>query len=201
MKALPFIPAFSELSPEDLEGIPGLERAVEHWTDGFPAPALWFETVRESWGAPGLAARRGSEVVGFALYGPPEHFARRRRYPLPSMDEGALLLADLEGEARIRKHLLVRTLRELKARGAGPVEAVATAVSLPHHVDAGFLKANGWEVVRRRGIYVLMRCELENTVEVGELARGLLDRVRLPSLSGSPSPAFRAGEHRSHAAR
>jgi hypothetical protein len=196
MKALPFIPSVSEIVGEDFDLSPELSGAVAHWTDGCPDPAGWLEEVRERWGGAGLIARRGDEALGFALYGPPEYFPRVARYSVSPPGEGAVLLADVEGDARIRKQLLVRVLRDLKQRGCGPVEAVAGLVSLPHHVESRFLLENGWEVVRRQGVYALMRVELDNAVEVGDLARGLLERMKLPVISRSPSPALRARSHR-----
>jgi hypothetical protein len=59
-------------------------------------------------------------------------------------------------------------------------------------VPTSFLLESGWKPVRRgwrRGsLYTLARTDLGSAVEVGELARGLVGRVKLPKLK-APNPA------------
>jgi hypothetical protein len=59
-------------------------------------------------------------------------------------------------------------------------------------VSTPFLLESGWKPVRRgwhRGSpYTLARTDLGSAVEVGEMARGLVGRVKLPHLK-APNPA------------
>jgi len=138
--------------------------------------------------------RRGSEVLGYAVYAPLEHLPRALSYPLGPPSRDAVLLARATGDSRTRKHLLARVLRELKLRGVGVVEAIGSDAGLAdHHLATRHLTESGWEPVDRgyyRGLYyTLTRVELGSTVEVGELARGLIGRVKIPSLGRVPAPA------------
>ena len=164
---------------------------VSYWTEGEFTAEDWFAEVSETWGTAGFAVRRGDDVLGFAVYGPPERLPRARKYPVGVVGEDAALLAYLEGDARTERRLLVRVMRDLKLRGFGGVEAIASDAGKPLHVPTRFLLESGWTPVRRgwRG-YTLARADFGNTVEVGKLARGLVGRVRLPAIKSlSPDPA------------
>jgi hypothetical protein len=147
--------------------------------------------------------RRGGEVQGFVVYGPPERLARAARYPLGPIDDEAVLLAYAGGDVRTRRRLLVRMLRELRQRGVARVEAIASDRGVSHHVPTSFLLESGWQPVRRApyrmSYYTLAHIDLKSAVEVGELARALVGRVKLPGLK-SPVPGALArttGEQRS----
>lgn len=130
--------------------------------------------------------RRGGEVQGFVLYGPPGRLERAALYPVGPLDEEAVLLASVVGDARTRRRLLVRMLRDVRGRGVGRVEAISSDHGAPHHVPTPFLLESGWRPVRRayyrRGFYTLAHIDLKSAVEVGELARALVGRVKLPGL-------------------
>jgi hypothetical protein len=95
-------------------------------------------------------------------------------------------------------------LRDLRHRGVGRVEAISSDRGEPHHVPTPFLLESGWRPVSRAyhgtGYYTLARIDLKSAVEVGELARSLVGRVKLPGLKtrvpmpGVLAPA--AGERR-----
>src|SRR4028119_1516891 len=127
-------------------------------------------------GAPVIGGRRGAEVLGFAVYGPQRYLPRAGRYPVGPLSEDAALLAYLEGDVRTCRHLLVRVMRDLKLRGFGGVEAVASDLGLPRHVSTRFLSQSGWKPVCRgwrMGLpYTLMRADYRATVEGGERRRG-----------------------------
>jgi hypothetical protein len=82
-------------------------------------------------------------------------------------------------------------MRNLKLRGFGGVEAITSDLGLPWHVPTQFLLGSGWKPVRRGLLagcpYTLMRADFGSTVEVGELARELVGRVKLPVLK-APAP-------------
>lgn len=181
----------SEISAEDAGEVPGLEAVISYWTGDQYSAREWFHKLNGSWGTAGFVVRRGDEVQGFVVFGPPECLARASRYPLGPIDEEAALLAYAEGDARTRRRLLVRMLRNLRQRGVGRVEAIASDRGVSHHVPTSFLLESGWQPVRRapygRSYYTLARIDLKSAVEVGELARSLVGRVKLPGLK-APLP-------------
>jgi hypothetical protein len=186
MRPIPFIPTVAEISAEEAGGIRGLEAVVSYWTEGAYSAEEWFGEVSASWGPAGFVLRRGEEVLGFAVYGPPEYLPRSCRFPVGPLGEDAGLLAYLKGDARTRRHLLVRVMRDLRLRGFGGVEAIASDLGRSRHVPTRFLSESGWKPVgrdQRAGCpYTLMRADFGSTVEVGELARELVGRVKLPVL-------------------
>ena len=192
MRPIPFMPTVSEIGAEEVGEIQGLEAIISYWTEGANSAEDWIREVVHSWGTAGFVKRRGDEVLGFAVYGPQRYLPRAGRYPVGPLSEDAALLAYLEGDVRTCRHLLVRVMRDLKLRGFGGVEAVASDLGLPRHVSTRFLSESGWKPVRRgwrTGLpYTLMRADFGNTVEVGELARGLMGRVKLPVLKAPPVP-------------
>ena len=192
MRPIPFMPTVSEISAGEAGEIQGLEAVISYWTEGASSAEDWIREVANSWGPAGLVKRRGDEVLGFAVYGPQRYLPQAGRYPVGPLSEDAALLAYLEGDVRTCRHLLVRVMRDLKLRGFGGVEAVASDLGLPRHVSTRFLSESGWKPERRgwrTGLpYTLMRADFRNTVEVGELARGLMGRVKLPVLKAPPVP-------------
>ena len=185
-KPTSFVPMVGALSPEDAWGVPGLEEAVSYWTEGTRSAEEWLRELGASWGTAGFVVRRGGEVQGFVLYGPPGSLVRAARYPVGPLDEGAALLAYVGGDARTRRRLLVRMLRDIRGRGVSRVEAISSDRGSPHHVPTPFLLESGWRPVHRApyrgGYYTLARIDLKSAVEVGELARALVGKVKLPGL-------------------
>jgi hypothetical protein len=192
VKPTSFVPTVAAISPEDAGEIPGLEAAISHWTGGARSAEEWFREVNAGWGTAGFVVRRGGDAWGFVVYGPPARLPRAGTYPVGPIDEDAVLLAHVAGDARTRRRLLVRMLRDLKHRGVGRVEAVASDRGTRHHVPTRLLLESGWKPVRRGWYggspYTLARTELGSAVEVRELARSLVGRVKLPGLK-SPTPA------------
>ena len=192
MRPTAFVPTIAVIQPEVAGEVPGLEAVISHWTGGRRTSEEWFREQGASWGTVGFVAHRGDDVLGFVVYAPGEHLPRARTYPVGPLDESTVLLAYLAGDARTRRRLLVRMLRDLKHRGVGRVEAIASDRGARYHVPTWFLLESGWKPVRRGwhegSLYTLARTELGSTVEVGELARGLVGRVKLPGLK-SPAPA------------
>ena len=186
MKATSFVPVVGEILPDEASRVPGLEAVISHWTEGDRSPEEWLREVGGGWGTAGFVVRRGDETCGFVVYGPRAHLPRAGRYPLGPLDEDAVLLAYVGGDARTRRRLLVRMLRDLRGRGGGRVEAIASDRGSPHHAHTDFLLESGWRPVRRapyRGrFYTLARIDLASAVEVREMARALVGRVRLPGL-------------------
>lgn len=194
------MPTVSEISVAEARNIPGLEAVVSYWTEGAFSAEEWYEEVSGSWGTAGLVMRRGEEVMGFAVYGPHGYLPHAYRYPVGSLGADGAFLAYLEGDPRSRRHLLVRMARDLKLRGYGGVEAIGSDLGRSRYVPTRLLLENGWEPVCRGfklGLpYTLARADFGNTVEIGERARDFMGRVKLPGLSGAPSPvAFSPNGH------
>jgi hypothetical protein len=188
---VPFIPTVEEISARDVPGIRGLEATISYWTEGACSAKEWFAEVSASWGPVGLVMRRGEEVLGFAVYAPPGYLPRAGRYPVGPLGEDTALLAHLRGDTRTRRHLLVRVVRDLRLRGFSGVEAIASDLGVPRHVPTWILSESGWKPVRsgwHAGLpYTLMRAHFGSIVEVGERARELVGRVKLPVLK-VPAP-------------
>jgi len=186
-----------EISAEDAGEVPGLGVVISHWTeDGYSAEE-WFRGLNDGWGTGGFAVRRGGEVQGFVVYAPPKNLASSARYPLGPIDEEAVLLAYVGGDTRTRRRLLVRMLRDLRQRGVGSVQAIASDHGVSNHVPTSFLLESGWQSLRRApyrmSYYTLAHIDLKSAVEVGELARALVGRVKLPGIQ-SPVPGALARE-------
>ena len=202
MKPASFVPVIGEISPEEAGEMPGLGETISYWSEGTSSAEEWLRELDGSWGRAGFAVRRGEDTLGFVLYAHREYLPRVGRYPLGPLDEDAVLLAYVCGDARTRRRLLVRMLRDLRHRGVARVEAITSDRGLPHHVPTVVLLESGWRPVRRApyrmSYYTLMRTDLGSAVEVGEMARALIGRVKLPGLK-KPAPGG-AMPHVSHAA-
>ena len=207
VRPVPFIPTVEGICARDVSGIRGLEATISYWTEGAYSAEEWFAEVSASWGPPGLVMRRGEEVLGFAVYGPPEYLPRAGRYPVGPLGEDTALLAHLRGDTRTRRHLLVRVMRDLRLSGVSGVEAIASDLGLPRHVSTRFLSESGWKPVRRgwhAGLpYTLMRAHFGSTVEVGERTREFVGKVKLPVLKvptpDAPAPAQASAHERAGA--
>jgi hypothetical protein len=190
-----YTPSVEEILPGDAGEVPDLEETISYWTAGTYRAGEWLWELSDYWGPAGLMMRQGGEVLGFVVYGPREYLPRAGEYPLGPLDEDAVILAYAGGDARTRRHLLVRMLRDLRSRGVGSVEAIASDLGAKRHVSTLFLLECGWKPVRRgwrRGQpYTLVRTDLGSTVEVKELARDLIGRVRIPALK--PTGGFVPG--------
>jgi len=206
LKAPSFVPAISEITPDDVGRVAGLEAVMLHWTLGCGSSESSVESlvservrrIREDFGSAGLFVERGGEVLGFLVYGPKLHFPKADEYPVGPLDDDAVLLAYVEGDFRACRRLLVRMLRDLRQRGVSKVEAISSDTGASRHVPTRLLMESGWRPVRsgvlRGRPYTLARTDLGSAVEVGELARGLIGRVKLPKLGRSPSPGAIAAD-------
>lgn len=193
MNLRPFIPAVTEIPAAEAEFVRGLPEAVRYWAEDERPAGEWFREVEERWGTPGLVMRRGSETLGYVLYAPVEYLPRAFESPAGPVSPDAVLIACASGDPRARRHLLVRTLREMRLRGVSGVESIGSDSGIvPHHLATRHLLECGWQPVRRgrrMGLaYTLTRVDLGSAVEVGDLARGLIGRVRLPAF-GRPAPS------------
>lgn len=194
MKRMSFVPAIREVPPPGAGSVPGLEAVVALWTEGSYSAGEWLRLLESRWGSAGLAVWRGEEVAGFAVFAPREYLPYAERFFLDhEPDRGDVVLAYVGGDRRTRKHLLVRLLRDLRHRGVPGVKAVSSDAGASGHVPTRFLLENGWHPLRtvwyRGRKYTIARTDLGSTVEVGELARDILGRVKLPQLkSASPAP-------------
>jgi hypothetical protein len=199
VKPASFVPQVAAISPSEAARVPGLEETISYWTEGTRSAERWLRELGDR-----FVVRRGEETLGFVVYGPSGHLPRAGRYPLGPLDEEAVLLAYVDGDPRTRRRLLVRMLRDLRQRGASRAEAIASDSGLPYHVPTPVLLESGWRPIRRapyrRSYYTLVRTDLGSAVEVGEMARALIGRVKLPGLKKSVPAPGGALPHVSHAA-
>lgn len=205
MKPMSFVTTVGEIEPRDAGESAELAAAISYWNEDACSPEEWLRWVADCWGPAGLAMRRGEEMLGFAVFCPVEFVPRAGRFSVELSDRNTVLLAYVGGDRRAKKHLLVRMFKDLRHRGIAGVEAVASDFGVSQHVSTRFLLENGWRPmrqVRRLGrSYTLMRADLGSAVEVGELARGIIGRVKLPKLKNAPpcpaGLAFRRNLHSS----
>lgn len=209
LKAPSFVPTVAEITPQDLGRVAGLEAVMLHWSGDSGSASGSAEKrvreLREDFGNAGFFLKRGNDVLGFIVYGPKSSFSRAEEYSVGPLEDDAVLLAYVEGDSRTCRRLLVRMLRDLRTRGVGKVEAIASDLGASRHVPTSLLLESGWRPVRsgwlRGKPYTLARIDLGSAVEAGELARGLLGRVKLPSLRSRapgrlPAPgAFTSAEN------
>ena len=200
MKPTSFVPMVGEISAGDAGDVPGLGAVISYWTENGYSAEEWFRVLNDGWGTGGFAVRRGREVQGFVVYAPPENLATAARYPLGPIDEEVVLLAYVGGDTRTRRRLLVRMLRDLRQRGVGSVQAIASDQGVSNHAPTSLLLESGWRPLRRTpyrmSYYTLAHIDLKSAVEVGELARAIVGRVKLPGIQ-APVPgtlARSAGE-------
>jgi hypothetical protein len=126
MRPASFVPTIAAISAGEAHKVPGLEAVISHWTEGRRSPEEWFRELGACWGTAGFGVHRGDDVLGFVVYAPGEHLPRAGTYPVGPLDENGVLLAYAGGDARTRRRLLVRMLRDLRHRGVGRVEAIAS---------------------------------------------------------------------------
>src|SRR5215211_7620315 len=109
MKPTSFVPMVGEISAEDASEVPGLGAVISYWTGDRYSAEEWFRELNDLWGTAGFAARRGGEVQGFVVYGPPERLARAARYPLGPIDYEVGRPPNAAGGTRTRPPPLRRT--------------------------------------------------------------------------------------------
>ncbi len=190
VKHISFVSTVEDLHLQEVNELPELAETIAYWNESMCPPEEWLRQVESSWGSAGLVMRRGEEVLGFVVFGPAEFLPRANRLAGKLSGESPVLMACVTGDQRVKKHLLVRMLKEMRRRGVASVEAVASDFGVSQHASTSFLLESGWRPVRRAGslgcCFTLMRTDLGNAVEVGELARDIIGRVKLPKLKHLP---------------
>ncbi|CAN5852413.1 hypothetical protein BH23ACT11_BH23ACT11_09270 [soil metagenome] len=186
-----FVTTVGEIQPGEASNYPELERAISYWNEDSLSSEEWLRQVAHHWGPAGLAMRRGEEMLGFVIFAPMEFLPRAETLVGALSDEDAVIMACVNGDRRVKKHLLVRMLKDLRHRGVTGVDAIASDFGVQQHVSTRFLLENGWRPVHRvkrpGRSYTLMRTDMGNTVVVGELARDIIGRVKLPRLKNPPA--------------
>lgn len=180
-----FVPTIERISAGKIREIPGLEGVIRYWADETDTLEDWHREAGDGLGV-GFAMRHSDEFAGFALYAAAEYLPRANRLTIDTIEPDKILLAYVGGDTRTRRQLLVRVLKEMRQHGVPDMWAVSSDLGHPQHTTTDFLIESGWQPVRRGWTlgkpYTLMRAELGSSVEVGEFARGLIDKVRLPKL-------------------
>ncbi len=194
--------------------VPGAPRGPRAGDEarGAECKEAWWQATQLEWGSPGKALYLDDRLVGYATFGPPEHFPRVRRMPHAVSDD-ALLLATLWVDPACRdsgaaKLLLHSVLRETHRRGSRALEAYAARWAV--NADAfgacvvpdGFLHACGFEVLHDDVEHPLLRLDLRKTVRWQESVGQALEHVltALSKRERAPAPVRPALQAQRHAA-
>jgi GNAT superfamily N-acetyltransferase len=167
----------------------------------------WWQATQLEWGTPGKALYVDDKPMGYATFGPADHFPRVRQLG-PSVSDDALLLAALWVAPQIRdtgaaKMLLQSVLRETHRRGAKALEAFGARGSgsgrqlTTCFVPEEFLLAHGFELRQDHMDYPLLRLDLRKTVRwqesVGHALSGVISALSRRERAPAPSaPALEA---------
>ena len=167
----------------------------------------WWQATQLEWGTPGKVIYVDDRAVGYATFGPAEHFPRARLLRHVVSDD-ALLLATLwvdpqQRDQGLAKALLQSALRETHrhgnraleafgARGAASGQLLMTCV-----IPEEFLLANGFEVLHEDMEFPLLRLDLRKTVRwqesVGHALHGVITALSRRERAPAPSrPAMEA---------
>ena len=150
----------------------------------------WLSSVALEWGPPGQVCTVDGEVAGFSLYAPAWFLAQSGYQEARPVSRDAVLLAVLsvlppfEGQG-IGRYLVQSMARDLSKRKVRAVEAFADRAWSGRncHLPAGFLEANGFQLVRDHPRYPLFRMDLHTALrwkDAREVAREVL-RVPVPA--------------------
>lgn len=214
-----------DLTPEALSELPAACRGCLFWevadaprgpvadaAAGAAAKEAAWQATQLEWGSAGKAAYASGELIGYAVFGPPEHVPRVRRLGW-SASEDAVILAtiwvhpDRRGEG-VGRALLQAALSETHRRGGRALEAVGSRPPWPSDpcmLPTPFLLANGFTVLHNHGRHPMLRLDLSQTVrwslphavDVWLERLGRRVGVRRPALGASHSEVVRPYETRS----
>ncbi|MPZ73798.1 MAG: GNAT family N-acetyltransferase [Nitriliruptorales bacterium] len=210
-----------DLGLTNLDGLPATCRACIFWeVSGAPQgprageeaaaagrKEAWWQATQLEWGTPGKALYVDQRPVGYATFGPAEHFPRARQLGHVVSDD-ALLLAALwvapeQRDTGGAKMLLQSVLRETHRRGAKALEAYAARGSgsgrqlTTCFIPEEFLLANGFEVRHQHADHPLLRLDLRKTVRwqesFGHALSGVVSALSRRERAPAPSaPALEA---------
>ena len=203
-----------DLTPSALDSLPSPCRSCLFWESTTAGPGIppageaagaqgkeaWWQATQLEWGTPGKGVWNGDELIGFATFGPPGDFPRRRRLGHGTSDD-ALLLATLwvqpahrgQGVATL---LLHSVLREAHRHNCRALEAYSSRQPALCLVPEGFLLASGFQLLHEHLTHPLLRLDLRQTAKetVGAALEGVLSA--LGRRERIPAPARPALEHR-----
>lgn len=193
LPALPW-PCRSCLFWESASGSRGIPRAGA--AAGEQGKEAWWQAAQLEWGTLGKGVWIGSDLVGFATFGPPGEFPGGRRMGSAASDD-AFLLATLwvhpdHRGAGVGSLLLQTVLREAHRHGRRAVEAYCSRVPTDCMAPEAFLLGNGFRVLKDHGVHPLLRVDLRQTAKetVGAAIEGVLAalsrRERVPAPSAQP---------------
>jgi GNAT superfamily N-acetyltransferase len=210
-----------DLTPSNLDALPRTCRSCVFWeVAGAPRgprageeeaaagrKEAWWQATQLEWGTPGKVLYVDDAPVGYALFGPPDHFPRTRQLRRTASDD-ALLLATLwvapdHREAGFAKTLLQSVLRETHRHGHKALEAYGARAAgsgdqlMTCLIPEDFLLANGFEVHHEDAEFPLLRLDLRKTVRwqesLGHALSGVMTVLSRRERAPAPSrPALDA---------
>ncbi len=178
---------FWELDPVRRDAARGAEAAEK---------AGWVSEVLLEWGSCGRVAVVDGEVVGHALWAPPQYVPGVRAFATAPVSNDAVVLTTVYVEPAFRGGGLARMLVQGMAKdlvrrgGVKAVEAFGDSRSHPRGcvVPTDFLLAVGFSTHRPHRLYPRMRMDLRTTLRIREeLERGL--SKLLGPVQPRPTPA------------
>lgn len=156
----------------------------------------WVSAQVQDGHPPGRSVQIDGEVVGYALYGPAERFARRGPL-MPGTSSDAYLLATLWVRPSWREHGLGRLLVQAAVKDAHRADAVAVEAYGDRRwrerrclLSATWLLHEGFEVHREHPRTPLFRLDVKRTARWAESLEHALEEVLgvLPRRRPAPLP-------------
>jgi GNAT superfamily N-acetyltransferase len=155
----------------------------------------WISSILLEWGYVGHVIAVDGVFAGYSLYGPAASLDQVGSQAARPVSRDAVLLATVAVEPAfqgqgIGRVLLQTMARDLTKRRIRAAEAYADrAWTGPScFLPAGFLEANGFQVVRDHPRYPLLRMDLRTALSWKDVGEAALDRLRGQV---SPQPALR----------
>jgi GNAT superfamily N-acetyltransferase len=147
--------------------------------------AAWISSVVLEWGYVGHVIAVDGVFAGYSLYGPAASLDQVGSQAARPVSRDAVLLATIavegafEGQG-IGRVLLQTMARDLIKRRIRAAEAFADRAWTGRScfLPAGFLEANGFQVVRDHPRFPLMRMDLRTALSWKDVGEAALDRLR-----------------------
>jgi GNAT superfamily N-acetyltransferase len=186
------------LKENNLQELPILCRTCLHW-EGLQGSELDLDvkeaeslkiarlkSILSEWGECGVLILEDGEPLGYACYGPSEHFPKVREYRTGPVSKDAIFLACLYVSPRGRgksmgRQLLQAVQKNLYKKNFKAIETFAnkTPDEAPSSPVEFYLK-NGFYILRDDREFPLMRLDIKALVPWQESVEAALDSLTLP---------------------
>lgn len=168
----------------------------------------WARTVEEQWGACGLIAVDGEQIIGYLTLSPAAYVPRLGAFATTPISQDAVVVMNVRVMDERTGHGVGRQLIQGAAamaakRDVRALEAVASHRPTSCMMPVGFLQAVGFTVTREHPLTPRLRMDLQNTVrwqpDLGaawQRLRGLVSRPPPAEPAGFEPIRLRSGELR-----